>query len=244
MLNITSLFFHQVNRIKQFLDNSYARETFVRNEIAKIPSGMKLLDAGAGDQKYRKFCNHLEYYAQDLGKYTIDQKKMLGSLGLGGTEGYNYGTIDFTGDIWNIDVRSETFDVVLCTEVLEHVPYPIKTIKELSRILKPGGTLILTAPSNCLRHMDPFFFSSGFSDRWYEKILLDNGLEPKAIKPIGDYFQWLAVEMFRTMRTNRFSFILIFPAFVFFAFKKATHISQNTLCFGYHVVAEKGQGNR
>jgi SAM-dependent methyltransferase len=181
---------------------------------------MKLLDAGAGDQKYRKFCNHLEYYAQDLGEYTIDQKKMIGSLGLGGTSGYNYGTIDFTGDIWNIDVRSETFDVVLCTEVLEHVPYPIETIKELSRILKPGGTLILTAPSNCLRHMDPFFFSSGFSDRWYERILLDNGLEPKAIKPIGDYFQWLAVEMFRTMRTNRFSFILIFPAFVFLLLRK------------------------
>jgi 2-polyprenyl-3-methyl-5-hydroxy-6-metoxy-1,4-benzoquinol methylase len=179
-----------------------------------------------------------------LGEYTIDQKKMLGSLGLGGTSGYNYGTMDFTGDIWNIDVRSETFDVVLCSEVLEHVPYPIETIKELSRILKPGGTLILTAPSNCLRHMDPFFFSSGFSDRWYEKILPNNGLDIKTIKPIGDYFQWLAVEMFRTIRTNRFSFIFIFPAFVFFAFKKATHISQNTLCFGYHVLAVKRTGNR
>ena len=242
MLKIKSLFSRQVNRLKFYLDNSHARELFIRSAVAKIPSGMKLLDAGAGDQKYRKFCSHLEYQAQDFGEYRTDQKRMLGSSGLGGISGYEYGLMDFTGDIWKIDVKNETFDAVLCTEVLEHVPYPIETIKELSRILKPGGTLILTAPSNCLRHMDPFFFSSGFSDRWYEKILPENGLEIKVINPVGDYFQWLAVEMFRTIRINKFSFILVFPAFVYFAFKRATQRSQDTLCFGYHILAIKMTG--
>jgi len=67
------------------------------------------------------------------------------------------------------------FDAILCTEVFEHIPFPIETTKEFARLLKPGGKLILTAPANCLRHMDPYFFYSGFSDRFFEKILGDAG---------------------------------------------------------------------
>jgi SAM-dependent methyltransferase len=77
--------------------------------------------------------------------------------------------------------------IILCTEVFEHIPYPIETLKEFSRLLKKDGKLLLTAPSNCLRHMDPYFFYSGFSDRWYEKFLNDNGFELESIEAVGDY---------------------------------------------------------
>jgi len=87
---------------------------------------------------------------------------MIGTEGVGGTEGYQYGQIDYIGDIWDIKELDNTFDEILCTEVFEHIPYPNETLKEFSRILKPGGILILTAPSNCLRHMDPYFFALDF----------------------------------------------------------------------------------
>lgn len=142
--------------LERNLNNQFARDDFVSKHLAKIPENSLLLDAGCGSQRYRKFCGHVQYRAQDFGKYTTDEKEMLGSNDAG-EPAYQYGRLDYVGDIWNIDEKSNTFDAILCTEVLEHIPFPNDTVKEFSRLLKPNGTLILTAPSNCLRHMDPYF---------------------------------------------------------------------------------------
>jgi len=54
--------------------------------------------------------------------------------------------LDIVSDITSISVDDESFDCILCTEVLEHVPDAVAAIREFSRILKPGGILIITAP--------------------------------------------------------------------------------------------------
>ena len=46
----------------------------------------------------------------------------------------------------------ETFDVIICTEVLEHTENPFNAINELYRILKIGGTLYLSTPFNFRIH--------------------------------------------------------------------------------------------
>lgn len=48
------------------------------------------------------------------------------------------------GDAQAIGLVDGVFDVVLCTEVLEHLPEPQRAIDEMFRVLKPGGTLLLT----------------------------------------------------------------------------------------------------
>ena len=48
------------------------------------------------------------------------------------------------GDAQALGLASESFDVVLCTEVLEHLPEPQRAIDEMFRVLKPDGTLLLT----------------------------------------------------------------------------------------------------
>ncbi len=165
---------------------------------------------------------------------------MLGQEGMGGKYGYEYGELDYVGDIWSIQEQDEKFDVILCAEVLEHIPFPNETIREFSRLLKRNGRLILTAPSNCLRHMDPYFFYTGFSDRWYEKFLEENGFSVKKIEPIGDYYSWMSVEVMRTAVTHSlFSKILLAPAFLYYFFKKKSPQSIDTLCMGYHIVAIK-----
>lgn len=224
------------------LDNANERLSFVKSQLKSLPRGCELLDAGCGSQQYRKYCDHLKYYGQDFGQYINDDKKMIGaqSGGAGGTEGYLYGELDYVGDIWNINEKNEKFDAILCTEVFEHIPYPIETLKEFSRLLKPSGTLILTAPSACLRHYDPYFFYSGFSDRWYERFLTELGFKIELIEPVGDYYSWLGVEMARTgLSHGVFAKIILFPAFLYFFNKKKSELSVSTLCMGYHVVAKK-----
>ncbi len=52
--------------------------------------------------------------------------------------------VQVVGDAQVLGIADQAFDVVLCTEVLEHLPEPQKAIDELFRVLKPGGVLLLT----------------------------------------------------------------------------------------------------
>lgn len=234
--------FNFYTKLKYKLNNLNIRREWVISQLLSLPEGSKLLDAGCGSQQFRIFCNHLNYYGQDFAGYVNDDKKMLGQEdgGAGGKKGYQYGSLDYIGDIWNIDEDDSTFDTILCTEVLEHIPYPIEALKEFHRLLKTGGKLILTAPSNSLRHMDPYYFYSGFSDRWYQKILSENGFQIDLINPVGDYYSWLSVEIARTAKTHSlFAKFILLPAFIFYFYKRKTDLSINTLCSGYHVLATK-----
>lgn len=229
-----------LNRIRMKLDNQFERDAFVSAELAKLPAGALLLDAGSGSQRYRSLCARLQYRAQDFGGYAQDAKDTISVGGASAAPAYQYGKLDYVGDIWAIPEKSETFDAVLCTEVLEHILYPNETVAELSRLLKKNGTLILTAPSNCLRHMDPYFFYSGFSDRWFETVLAKSGLKIETLSPVGDYYSWLSVEMARTGLTHSWlAKLLLAPAFLYYYAKRKTSTSVNALCMGYHVVARK-----
>lgn len=61
---------------------------------------------------------------------------------------------DIVGDITvvNTHINSQTFDAILCTEVLEHVVDPFAAVRELERTLKVGGFLLVTSPLNARIH--------------------------------------------------------------------------------------------
>jgi len=226
------------SRINKEFNNEHHRHEWISKKLGSLEAGTSILDAGAGSQQYKEYCAHLNYTSQDFDSYSLDESKSLTSS----DTPYKYGKTDIVSEIWDIPRDDRSYDAVLCSEVLEHIPYPVRTISELSRLLKPGGLLILTAPSNCLRHFDPYFFSSGFSDRWYSRILPENGLEVLSCDAVGDYYSWLKVEMFRTLlvnRSNPVAILAILPAMFWFRRQRKSDTSQATLCMGYHVVARK-----
>ena len=59
----------------------------------------------------------------------------------------------FQGDIQSLDFTDNSFDVVMATAVIEHVPDPLKALKEAKRILRPKGILILTSPDPFWEHL-------------------------------------------------------------------------------------------
>ena len=95
--------------------------------------------------------------------------------------------------------ENESFDAILCTEVLEHILYPIEAIKELSRLLKTDGKLILTAPFCSLTHFAPYHFVSGFNQYWYNEILPQFNLEIISMESYGNYFEYLGQELHRLL---------------------------------------------
>lgn len=174
------------------IDVDELRDRFVIQQISDIESGAVLLDAGAGQQKYRKFCDHLKYISQDFNEYD----------GGGDGKGLQKGTWDVTkteviSDITEIPLAKDSIDAILCTEVFEHIPDPIAAVKEFNRLLHRGGKLILTAPFCSMTHFSPYHFSTGFNKYWYERVLCDNGFEIKKMERGGNYFKWLGQEAIR-----------------------------------------------
>ncbi len=64
--------------------------------------------------------------------------------------------VTIIADLQNcVAVPDNTFDVIVCTQVLEHIADPFKAAAELRRMLKPGGRLLLTVPAAYPYHADP-----------------------------------------------------------------------------------------
>lgn len=60
--------------------------------------------------------------------------------------GYEYASNVVDVDILDLRFDSNSFDLILCNHVLEHIPDDIKAMKELHRVLAPGGRAILQVP--------------------------------------------------------------------------------------------------
>lgn len=52
------------------------------------------------------------------------------------------------GDAYHLPFRPNSFDCIIASEIIEHVPNPEKFIESLLGVLKPGGSLIITTPYN------------------------------------------------------------------------------------------------
>ncbi len=63
-------------------------------------------------------------------------------------------TPDIIADITNFNphIPNESFDALMCTEVLEHVVDPFSAIRELRRVVKTGGYILFTTPLNARIH--------------------------------------------------------------------------------------------
>lgn len=224
-----------ITSVKKSTDSTRVRDQFIISELRKLAPGATLLDAGCGAQPYRKYCKHLNYKAQDFGKYSVDEKPSYGAMR---SNDYQYGDLDYICDIINIPEDSGHFDAILCSEVLEHLPAPLDAVREFSRLLKPQGTLIMTFPGICMRHMDPYFYSAGLSDRWVE-FALGNNFEYR-VEANGGYYKFMAGETLRSMsQSGFFGRLVLFPSLIYFFQKKENDYSSNTLTNQYLVVARK-----
>ena len=167
------------------------REQWLEKTLQKIPNGKKILDAGAGELQYKKFCNHLKYVSQDFAQYTGE-----GDAGLQ-TNTWDNSKLDIISDITAIPVKGNSFGAIMCIEVFEHLPDPIAALREFSRILCPGGTLVVTVPVSSLTHFAPFYFYNGFSRYFFEKFLKEEGFDLMELTYNGNYFEYLVQEILR-----------------------------------------------
>ncbi len=224
--------------------NEPNRQAWLKKTLSKLPAGSRLLDAGAGELQNRQHCAHLEYVSQDFCQY-VGQTGGALAEGLQ-SESWDTSRIDLVSDITAIPAPDSSFDAILCSEVLEHVPEPTHALDEFARLLKPGGVVILTAPFSSNVHMAPYHFCSGFSKYWYEHHLTQRGFEIKELTANGDWYALLEQEITRLGGLERqrgnwtWPLAYVYSLLGMFYFKLRSAIKAEDLaCFGWHCVAEK-----
>ncbi|MCW3073843.1 MAG: methyltransferase protein [Flaviaesturariibacter sp.] len=223
--------------------NEAVRVKWIEDSLKKIPSGLTILDAGAGECQFKKFCSHLNYIAQDFGQYDGS-----GEVGLQ-TGNWNNTKLDIVSDITAIPLPDHSVDAIMCTEVLEHIPDPVAAIKEFKRLVKPGGYLLITAPFASLTHFAPYHFASGLSRFFYEHHLPANDFAIEDLALNGNYFEYIAQENRRIKsmaakyagtKLNVFEKGLIHSLiFLLERLSKKDKGSSELLCYGVHVFGRK-----
>jgi ubiquinone/menaquinone biosynthesis C-methylase UbiE len=146
---------------------------FIRNKLKQWLKNTKgtLLDIGSGDRKWEKYIREEKRYI------TLDYVPTA----------FNYPwrscKPDINGDGLALPLRDNCVDMVLNIAVIEHIGNPAQIIKEISRVLKPGGFFVLVGPGDItLSHGEPYCFFN--MTKYAYKMLL----EENTFRIIEEYF--------------------------------------------------------
>ena len=130
-----------------------------------------LLDLGAGSEPYAPL--YRRYFAATV---SVDVPYSP----------HDVSTVDVSASADSLPFDAESFDFVLCTEVLEHCSDPGTVLTEIARVLKPSGCAFLTTPLMVGLHEQPHdyfrFTRFGLSD-----LAERAGLTVEYVRPKGGY---------------------------------------------------------
>jgi SAM-dependent methyltransferase len=152
--------------IKQRLRYSYLHPRYLAHRelkdlvVKEAPQLVgRLLDVGCGQTPYKELLAASPYIG-------VDRPVTMHGLS----------EIDAFSTAVALPFAPESFDSLLCTEVLEHLPQPELALQEMGRVARPGALLLVTAPFGEQLHEEPFDYYR-FTHYGLQDLLTRNGWE-------------------------------------------------------------------
>jgi SAM-dependent methyltransferase len=161
----------KVNSSRFYLDK------FAEEASQSVPSKSFVLDAGAGVCPYKHYFSHVTYESADF--CSVDKE---------------YADVTYVCDLSSIPVEDNRYDLVFCSQTLEHISEPTKVIQEFNRILKKGGQLWLSAPFFFEEHEQPYDFYR-YTQYGFTYILETSGFEVRRIEWLEGFYGTLSYQL-------------------------------------------------
>jgi SAM-dependent methyltransferase len=180
-------------RLRSLLPKTLARyvlsfEAEIEASVAEfarlLPPGARVLDAGSGESRHRPYFTAQRYVGVDLAV---------------GDSAWDYSKLDVITELGALPFPSAVFEACLNIVTLEHVPEPGCVLKELARVLAPGGRLLLIAPHEWEEHQQPRDYYR-YTRYGLEYLLRQAGFEPQEIRPAGGFFRLLSRRMLNALQ--------------------------------------------
>ena len=118
-------------------------------QLLKIKDGERVLDIGCGEGRHSwQACKESKCLVCALDIEETNLKKAGTMLRLMDQQGESKGQwLTVRGEIQNLPFEDATFDKIICSEVMEHIPDDQQGIKEMVRVLKDDGILTISVPT-------------------------------------------------------------------------------------------------
>ncbi len=160
---------------------SHQSLTQAARELAPLARGT-LLDVGVAERPYAAlFAPHVtQYFGLDYPPVLADKEPAFWSLLKRVRQ-----SVDVFGDGQRLPVAPNSVDTVLATEVLEHLPDPALCLREIHRVLRPGGKVLLTVPFQEPLHFLPQDYGR-FTPTGLRALLANAGFEVEVLEPRGN----------------------------------------------------------
>lgn len=154
---------------------------WLRRELSEfadsLPDNALVLDAGAGNQMYRDLFNRQRYESADFEQ--VDKE---------------YAASTYVCDLREIPVEAERYDAVIFTQVMEHLPEPAATLRELHRVMKDGAVLFYSGPLYYEEHELPFDFYR-YTQFGLRHLFSSAGFETGEVRWLEGYMGTMAHQM-------------------------------------------------
>lgn len=155
---------------------------------------------------------------------------------------------DYLASADAMPLADRSFDMVLMTEVIEHLREPEKAISEAYRVLRKNGLFIASAPFLYPIHADPDDFQRWLPSK-YNQILKEVGFSSISILPMGGFCA-VVHDLIKTIENNIFitfpivqkciKILLIITRYVLFKIEKLITVNKYTkITTGYFIIAKK-----
>lgn len=162
--------------------NNFFIEDFVRIAFDKMEKGGWILDLGCGEQPYR------QYYVSCFDHIVAADFSVRNTAPM------------VCADAQALPFRNNAFDVILFSEIIEHVSNPAAAIAELRRVLRLGGLLVITWPFAYSMHELPTDYAR-FTEFGMDQLLQSNGFKYETLFRRGDVIAVICI-IFCQILTN------------------------------------------